>query len=74
MSTGRKMKRDGEIPKTILRSLRESYAEANKQAAALIRAYWNNPLALVDLQGEIERGADKANQIALRAQTRADRS
>lgn len=71
MSTGCKISRFGPIPKATLRSLRDAYALANRQAAALTRVYKNNPLALIDLQGEIERGADKANSIAQRAQTRA---
>lgn len=68
-----KLSRKGAIPKEILRSLRGAYALANRQAAALTRSYSNNHLALLDLQGEIERGADKANTIAQHTQTRADR-
>jgi hypothetical protein len=67
MSMGRKIDRTGKVPRSVLLSLRETYAIANRQAAALIRAYRRNPLALLDLQGEIERAADKANDIALRA-------
>jgi hypothetical protein len=70
MSMGRKIDCTGKVPRSVLLSLRETYAIANRQAAALIRAYRRNPLALLDLQGEIERAADKANDIALR--TRAD--
>lgn len=72
MSTGRRVNRDGPMPRNVLRSLRSSYATANRHASDLARAYRNNPLALIDLQGEIERRADKANAIALRIQTRAD--
>ena len=68
MTTGRKVDRSVDIPKPVLRSLRQSYADANRQAAALVRAYRNNPPGLIDLQGEIERGADRANAIAMRAQ------
>jgi hypothetical protein len=70
----KRISRKGDIPKSILRSLRKSYADANSQAASLLRAYRNNPLALIDLQGEIERGADRANALALRAQTNAEGS
>lgn len=63
------------VPPEVLHSLRESYAAANKQAAALVKAYARHPLPLIDLIGEIERGADRANQIALRANAKAiDRS
>ena len=73
MSTGRRISRKDAIPKPVLRSLRDVYALANRQAADLTRAYRNNPMALIDLQGEIERGADRANGIALRAATSANR-
>lgn len=63
------------VPRAVLRSLRESYALANQQAADLVKAYGRNPLPLIDLIGEIERGADRANQIAMRANAKAvDRS
>lgn len=64
-----------DVPPAVLRSLRESYALANRQAADLVKAYGRNPLPLIDLIGEIERGADRANQIAMRANAKAvDRS
>jgi hypothetical protein len=72
MSTGRRIDRRAPVPKGVLMSLRQSYATANEQAAALMRAYAKNTVALIDLQGEIARGADRANDIVLRAQTRAD--
>lgn len=72
MSTGRRISRKDAIPKPVLQSLRDVYAVANRQAADLIRAYRNNPMALIDLQGEIERGADRANGIAQRAATSAN--
>jgi hypothetical protein len=56
------------VTQSTLLSLRRAYALANREAAALIRAHSRSPLALLDLQGEIERGADKANEIVLRAQ------
>jgi hypothetical protein len=74
MSTGRRISRKGRAPKTTLQSLRYSYAVANRQASDLIRAFRDNPMALLDLQGEIERGADRANAIAMRANSKANRS
>lgn len=59
------------MPPGVLRSLRESYALANQQAADLVKAYGRNPLPLIDLIGEIERGADRANQIAMNANAKA---
>lgn len=70
---GRRVSRQGPIPPAVLRSLRTSYSKANRQAAVLVRAYADNPPALIELQGEIERGADRANTIVLRAQTRAEK-
>lgn len=59
------------VPPEVLRSLRESYALANRHAADLVKAYGRNPLTLIDLIGEIERGADRANQIAMSANAKA---
>lgn len=73
MATGRRINRQGPIPAGVLRSLAVAYADANRQAAALVRAYRRNTIALVDLQGTIEVGAAKADEIAARAQNLADR-
>lgn len=65
----KRVSRKGPIGKDILRSLRQAYADANRQAAALVNAYRRNPLALIDLQGEIERGVERARTLAHFAQT-----
>jgi hypothetical protein len=61
-------------PQSILRSLRDSYDQANRQAAALVKANRRNGLMLIDLQGEIERAIIRAKEIAGRAESAAEKA